>query len=823
VSVAGDTAPAPPAAVRALADPQVLPSATTVRFAVLVLMLVGSTGSIYGYIGLEAVVGTGQYASCMAGVPVQFSVAGLSPASAVAVLGCSAPYAGTIAVWSLSGIVGVALATIAAYRALPWWTLHVTGPWRPRRTVLGQVRPWWVPGPRAPLRPLRADRPDQRAMAERVRCLAGRSELGTPPRCVLDPYSSATAFTFGRQGAEYLRLGLGLGQTLRTAPLVFDGMVLHELAHVRNRDSRPTFMTYAAWRVFVVFALVPYVITIVVRQALPDGHELIAVLALTVLTYLTRNAVLRVRETHADASAALVDAEAVRLAIEHLARGQVRERRLPALLALHPSPGKRLADLDDPGALCKPDSLAMLGAGIASGSVATNLVFTFWVGALTTTGIRGVLLRLASASSVASGRALLAAAFVYGPVLVVTLPLLAGFACVIMWRAQLGALAGGPRPAVVRHAVPLALGFLAGWPLSLSYAIAGTWGIFDSSGARETADLIISAVTLCVLFSVMFRWAQEAAAVWIPVTPRSLRSQCLLATLVATAGAFMPFFLWLLVHDNATLSTVSTSPVDPHMTGWPLAGWTQVSYLPLLALSSAPGCLLLVALPCLYTVTGTLRRLPDAAPRWLPDQARTAGGPPQRRDRSGFALLAGLVAAVAGPVLAFGYVLSLRAAVHVPLTRYGGGLVYVVTVTTWIMLAVCAGAAVLAARRVPRARMTAGLLTVLVGTALGSPLVTATVFAGACGQSALRCAMRGDNFAVIYGSIGTAAPLQGALVVAILLAWGWPSARSPAVLAVRDRAPARRASAVMCVAVVAAMYLALAAGAYYCEFYLLQL
>ncbi|MGO8956487.1 MAG: M56 family metallopeptidase [Streptosporangiaceae bacterium] len=816
-------------ASRLLADAKILPSATTVRFAVLVMTLIASTGSIYGYIGLEAATGAGHhYDSCMTGVPLRFGVGGLSSASAVAVLGCSAAYTGTIVAWTLSGIVGVAFAAMAAYLVMPWWTVHVTGPWWPTKGRGGRVRPWWIPGAPRPLRPLREDRRDQRAMAERVRYLAERSGLRTLPCCVLDPYSGATAWTFGRHGEEYLKLGIGLGQTLRKAPLIFDGVVLHELAHLRNRDNRPTFMTYAAWRVFVILALVPYTITIIVRASLPDGHELVSVLALTILTYLTRNAVLRVRETHADARAALVDAVAIHSAITELARVHPQKRRLPAFLSLHPEPCQRLADLNDPGALCKPEGLAMFGAGIASGSVATNLVFTFWVGSLTTTSLRGVLLRLAAGSSVGNSHALLAAAIVYFPVLMATLPLLAGFACVTMWRAQLGALVGARQPPVIRHAVPLALGFMVGWPLSLNYAIAGTWGVFDSSGAWETADLAVSALTLCVLSGVMFRWAAETAAVWIPVTSGSLRRQSLLATLVATLGAFPPFFLWLLVHDNATITTVSYPAVDPHMSGWPLAGWAQIGYLPLTSLSSMPGCIALVALPCLYAIAGAARRSPRAAPRWIPEQALAAGAVDalqlhRPRGRIGLALLAGLSAAMVGPALALGYVIALRIAVGGNLTRYGGGLIYVATITTWITLAVCVVAAILAARAAQGMRLTIGLLTVLVGTALGSPLVTATVFVGACGDAALSCATRGSNLGVIYGSIGTAAPLQGALVVILFLIWARPTARSAGMRAASRDGSAALATRMGGAAIITAMYMGLAAGAYCCARYLLGL
>lgn len=837
VSPATGTAPL---ARALLADPKILPSATSVRFTALVVALVASTGSIYGYIGLTAATGTGQsYNACMTGVPLQFGVNGLSSASDLTVLGCTGPYAGTIAAWTVAGIVGVVLATIAAYLAMPWWTLHVNGPWWPRKGKGGREHPWWSPAAPGRLPELRADRRDQRAVADRVRYLAGQSRLDCVPRCVLDQYAGATAFIFGRRGGEYLRLGLDLGRTLRTEPRRFDGIVLHELAHVRNRDSRPTFLTYAAWRAFVLLALVPYVVTIIVHGSLPGAQELASVVALTVLTYLTRNAVLRVRETYADARASLVDPDAVHCAVAHLVRHPLARTsgpRLPTFLALHPAPQRRLDDLGDPEALGRPEGAAMFAAGIAAGSVATNVVFTFWVGALSTSGIRGVLVRLAAGSAVGSGPALLSAALVYGPVIAATLPLLAGFACVTMWRAQLGALAGAPAPAIMRHAGPLALGFMVGLPLALNYAIAGTWGIFDSGLAWDAADFAVSALTLCVLLGVMFRWAAESATAWIPVTAGSLRRQCLLATLIATLGALVPFFFWLLVHDNALITTVSDPQVNPHLRGWPLVGWTVFSYPPLASLSTGPACMVLVALPCLYAAAGAARRAPRASPRWIPDPEPGQGvagalrleRPPSRIRP---ALLTGLGAAIIGPGLALVYVVALRAAVHGALTRYApDGLLYVVTITTWITLAACLVAAIITARSASGMRLTMALLSMLVGTAIGSPLSTLTVFVGACGDQALSCAARGSNFDVLYGSIGTTAPLEGAIVVALLLIWGqpmirgsgtaWSSAATPAAEGAVSVSPAARTGGA---AIVGAMCLGLAAGAYCCARYLLKI
>jgi len=853
----GRTPPAAPAAGRLLTDRKILPSATTLRFAVLVAMLIASTGSIYGYIGLQVGIESGRGADpCTSGVPSQLGSGGLSSSAAGVVLGCSVPFTGTIAAWTLAGIALVILVTALAYLATPWWTVHLTRPWLPRKSRDGAwLLPWWVPGRPQRLLPLREDRADQRAMAERVRHLAAQAGLPEPPRCLRAPYSGTAAWAFSRRGRGYLKLGGDLSRKLREARPVFDGIVLHELAHLRNRDSRPTFITYAAWRVFVIMTLLPYLITLsvpgllrdpfgprafTVGMSVPDGHQLGAVIALTVLTYLTRNAVLRVRETHADATAALVDRAAMGAALEDfLASASQKRRRTPGFLALHPAPRRRLADLDDPGALCRPDGLAMFSAGIASALIATNLVFTLWVGSLATGLGHGTMLRLVTESAAGdNGPILLLQAIIYVPVVLTTLPFIAGYACAAMWRGQLGTMAGARKPSVIRHAVPITLGVMAGQPMAMTYANAGTWGVFDS-GAWKVADLAASALTLCVIMAVLFQWAAESAAAWIPVTARSLRRRCTVAAMVSTLGAAPVYFLWLIVHDNASITTISHPAVDPHISGWPLIGWAVTSYLPLTFLSTVPGCMALIALPCLYTVAGATRRVPQRMPRWLPSDTipRDMLGRLHPRARIRAALLTGFALAVAGPALALGYVIGLRAIVGGATVRAStghDGLFYLVAVSTWIMVAVCATGALLVARTARGTKLSTGMLTMLVGTVLGSPLLAATVIVGACGGEAWACGRHPDVSGIIYGDLGTAVPMQGTIVTVLVLILAQAIALAlrggrTATARTTDRGPVSDTgsvavtSKVYSMAVIAALYVGLTAGAYCCARYVLAL
>jgi hypothetical protein len=54
---------------QALTDPDILPTGTTLRFAVLILMLVATSASLWGYIGLTSIPDGDQIASHRASTP----------------------------------------------------------------------------------------------------------------------------------------------------------------------------------------------------------------------------------------------------------------------------------------------------------------------------------------------------------------------------------------------------------------------------------------------------------------------------------------------------------------------------------------------------------------------------------------------------------------------------------------------------------------------------------------------------------------------------------------------------------------------------------
>src|SRR5205823_4879351 len=119
-------------------------------------------------------------------------------------------------------------------------------------------------------------------------------------------------------GRRYVQLDAALVDTFATDPAAFRAVVLHELAHLRNRDVDVTYLTIAIWRSFVALAVLPLVLLLLHPSlfATPLRWRLaelspslllragVAMLVLAGLVYLTRNAVLRTRELYADARTA---------------------------------------------------------------------------------------------------------------------------------------------------------------------------------------------------------------------------------------------------------------------------------------------------------------------------------------------------------------------------------------------------------------------------------------------------------------------------------------------------------------------------------------
>jgi Zn-dependent protease with chaperone function len=280
---------------RARVDERAIGAGTTVRFALLIVMLVVASGSMI----VDAITGFRSNSNgCLlaaGGVPDMSDALGgrIVAFQWEAFNACMARHAPSppwwvAAVWP----VAVLLAGGALFFGLSAWKA------RRRRVV-----------------PLETVDPEG-GLGCGLSGLAVSVGLARPPRFVVDPVAASTgAVVFGRTRRPVVCLHGGLLARRHADPGRFRTVLLHEMAHIRNGDVTITYATVALWRAFLALVLVPYVGLHVaamidwLRAPIWASEATITLRGLAVagvlgaLVYLARSDVLRSREIHADLAA----------------------------------------------------------------------------------------------------------------------------------------------------------------------------------------------------------------------------------------------------------------------------------------------------------------------------------------------------------------------------------------------------------------------------------------------------------------------------------------------------------------------------------------
>ncbi|WP_219504154.1 M48 family metalloprotease [Nonomuraea ceibae] len=216
------------------------------------------------------------------------------------------------------------------------------------------------------LRPVAGEVHDELArMAQEV--LGGRRVV-----FLLDVLNPAVAgLAFGRAGRSYAVISRGTWMLYERDRPLFRAVVLHELAHVRNRDLGITAVTLAMWRSYAAVILVPGLLAAVIGVLsghapflrpleMPFGSSVVLswlfaaqIIGLAVLSWLTRSAVLQSRELMADARVLSWQEDATPL--RRLFEDAPAPRRWPVSLRVrtHPHLAVRRAALDEPGPLVR--------------------------------------------------------------------------------------------------------------------------------------------------------------------------------------------------------------------------------------------------------------------------------------------------------------------------------------------------------------------------------------------------------------------------------------------------------------------------------------
>ncbi|MDX8049913.1 M48 family metalloprotease [Lentzea sp. BCCO 10_0798] len=674
------------------ADERVIGAGTTVRFVLLMVLLFVASGAmmrdvvrgISGSDGLECVLAGG--ADPDAGsLQVQLVLLQQGPAFDE----CIARHQPPLPWWvGLGWPVVVLLGAAVLFRAIPAWRRHSR----------------WV-------KPLDNTHDAHRLVAEAA---AGLVRM---PRLVVDPTKGVAVYGSNRRPT--LRLSAEMVVLATTDPERFRGVVLHELAHIRNRDVTLHYFTVALWRVFLGAVLVPYATWAVVALAQStwwssdhpiEVRRIFLVVLLVVLVYLARADVLRSREVCADLAAARWGAP--HRTWEVATPGPVGTvlASFTELWRTHPRLDLRRAAMAGTGTLFGLRALPTFLTGVAATLVNTQ-VLSYLQDHLTRAGLlRG---------------------WGVQALMLVSSGLVVGVVGVALWRAVVHAVqTSRPAPSGARIGLWLGCGLAVG-ELFLNRVAVGEW-------LPPHPEILVLDVLAAVAVT---WWIGQCAHLW--ATVRRATRLTAVAALGAAWLALASWFVWWQSHGTIraalgeVMGTDQVRDVLARGLGGPSADHAVMlsavaAGLPVLAEFHAP-VFVLIALSALWLVPllAWTVRPPDGTPRWLRsalDDARVVVVEEAPIPRLRRVLLPGLISgALAGAAVA-----GLQAYLHTwrPLPR-GAGALFALTYQTSVLLVLVVAAvvpAIVAAVRAGRYRLLVALIAaetaVVIGFALAFVLMT---------------------------------------------------------------------------------------------------
>ncbi|MFE3515480.1 M48 family metallopeptidase [Streptomyces sp. NPDC059166] len=589
----------------------------------------------------------------------------------------------------------------------PWWQIAcwpllvvVTA------GVLFAVVPRWR-ARRSRVVPLESVDPDGTLLA-RLGELCAKADGTRPPRVVVDPAaSSVSAVVFGRTRRPVICLHGGLLAIHRSDQQRFQAVLLHELAHIANRDVTLTYLTVALWRAFLALVLLPYTICLgyVLYGVVADNEvprldrATTLVFVMVLLLYLSRSEILRSREIYADLTAVRWGADRRGWSVTVAPpRGPVRNA-VDSFLELwrtHPRWGLRQGALTDPAPLFRSPALPL-----------------FLIGTVPVMAVPQVTQQIASYQSNFTSNLMTLLVVVPGA-------LAAGVLTVTLWRAVVYAL-------LTRSRVP-------------SGAWAGCW-----LGAGMSAGLVLSG------FGAGWSWSWLPARPWVLLVPvmagsafgwwitqcarlwssasrgRTLRPALVMCTAVSSLVMVAWLTWWMLAgagHLNGY--DISAQVVARNVLQWlPSAAPTgDLSEVPGIAtvmpqldyIATTPMCSLVITLLWVFPLLALARGRSPENPGWEPTRAALADDPvPPLRTVLRPGLIGGALACLA--------VVGVQAYVHSgqPVPEARGGL-YALRYAVLLMVAVCLPAtvtAVVASAVDRRYRLLGGLIAGQVAAFLG--------------------------------------------------------------------------------------------------------
>ncbi len=565
----GAPEPEPPPEPRL--NPFVFPADTTFRFGLLLVAVIGA--NLYVWNWLWIAFGANQdavraaYALC-ATIKPTLDIGGIDAATYAAASdafdGCIKDANRPLAWWMVGGtalLLGVAVAILLL---LPTWIIRRRG-----------------------LRPLTRD--DAPAVVGDLTELAHEAGLHEVPRWLWNPLDpSPTGLAFGRPGNHAIALNGGLVTRQFADPPAFKAVVRHELAHLRNRDVDLTYATISLWYAFLLVGVLPF--TVVVAD---EGLDTILslgwrLLALAALVYLTRNAVLRARETFADVRASVPDGPhgALRRILGGMPTSTANLWR--RVWRVHPDPRARLRAVDDTRVLFLPGALVAFGAGVAATIAYDSLVtfIDFYLG-------DPLEIRLVAAAPVAL--------------------LVMGVVGVSIWRSTWAVLArDSARPSIWVLGVALACGFLVGPQLALQRAVRleGDRTLLETALGSGALWIVLLVASLVLVLT----WVRASAESWIRAQAGARRPAHTTLVGIVLASGFLAVLIAVFTYARDARTEIGRYAAIDYSVAADVAWvgprwlWDAIENAWLLSVLSVPVVVLALVVLWLFPLAAWLRR-----------------------------------------------------------------------------------------------------------------------------------------------------------------------------------------------------------------------
>jgi Zn-dependent protease with chaperone function len=508
-----------------------LPASTSFRFALLIVAVVASSFFAYEAIYLATPRGPTLISLILR---CRSQALAQSPVNAIA-------YAGALQ--------QAAVCYSGGQRTEAWWSLLGVGVFLVVAGAIFLAQPWWYRTRRQLTELTGADAAD---LVNRLEGLRQRAGTG-PVVWLLQPLDARlSAFAFGRPRHRFVAISGGAAVAAVRKPAAFDAVVLHELAHIKNRDIDQTYLALAIWRAFVVAALLPLAVPLIFTRVLSDPQQLIwRVVVTALIVYLLRNAILRSREFDADARVRQLDPGTALGTV--LANLPARTgRRALHLGWAHPSGQERAAALLDPAPLSRFgfwDGLAV-GLVAALGASAAHEILTLLT---TTIGVRYVV------------TAIIFAAFA-GPAVAVA-----------MWRRQ---LLEADQGIVQGWAAGLGLGL--GLALGPGIALSAAYGQAFAPDHPSLAAVGVLAVwtgLVVVIFTPFPVWVGHWADAWqlrAGTTASRVPARIAMVAAAVAAWAVMAIGLYLMLNNFVFVDGSASASAEWHQLPGLLTGTALV-------------------------------------------------------------------------------------------------------------------------------------------------------------------------------------------------------------------------------------------------------